>query len=322
MREIIAGFSFVEEPDILWKIAQIADTCYPMNGYCPFPGYDGNPSDTPKKLISDYGKLQDISRLSMLEHGNAVFEMRQPYYDLCKWHSENVGCNQMRFTKRNDRYLVSGSLYSWFEFAESVYTKDVRHFDPLNYPYLSHIFCAINKNIGGILDQFLKTRQTEIIGINMISDMSALTEEERMIHECPTVRFKVSRDVAHMLCKARNASTAEIVIPDEVLEPLFFADTEEEEPDICTFGEASASWEVSVRKALETYEKLISLGVSHNDASSVLPGSVAVTLYITMNLKEWRKALESFQAPNIYYGVQEVIEPLVKEMTVRYPFMF
>jgi len=63
-------------------------------------------------------------------------------------------------------------------------------------------------------------------------------------------------------------------------------------PKVAENGEALEEFLGVVRKSFEAYEKLLSLGISKEDARYVLPQCVKSKILVKMNFREWRHFIE------------------------------
>ncbi len=130
-----------------------------------------------------------------------------------------------------------------------------------------------------------------------------------------TVRFICDRGVSHELVRHRLASYSqestryanyskdnfgsEII----VIKPLFWS---EDSPEY-------REWLKAMETAEQAYMRLIELGVSPEQARSVLPNSLKTEIVMTCNIREWRHVFNLRCSRTAHPQMREIILPLLKE---------
>lgn len=147
-------------------------------------------------------------------------------------------------------------------------------------------------------------------------------------HSILTVRFIFDRGASHEDIRHRNSAFAQestrwcnyslnkFESEITVIEPnLALPNYEDQE-------EAEALFESCVAEAEFTYMKLIELGVSPQEARSVLPTCLKTTLVHTANFREWGHILKLRTAPDAHPQIRKVMINLHEELKERIPVIF
>lgn len=149
---------------------------------------------------------------------------------------------------------------------------------------------------------------------------------EAMIEHGPslTVKFTVDRGITHEIVRHRMASFAQ------------------ESTRYCNYSQGKFGGEITVvkpfyldasklgyevwvddmKKAEASYMRLLSAGMSAQEARAVLPTSLKADLNMTANYREWRHFLRLRTAPDAHPQIREVTIPLLKELQQRIPVVF
>ncbi|MBN1971816.1 MAG: FAD-dependent thymidylate synthase [Candidatus Delongbacteria bacterium] len=143
-------------------------------------------------------------------------------------------------------------------------------------------------------------------------------------HSFITVRVICDRGVTHEIVRHRLASyTQESTrycnytqgkFGNEitVIKPIFWNENDEK----------YKVWKDSLKYSEKSYNKLIALGASPQEARSVLPNSLKTEIVITMNLREWKHFFNLRTAKNAHPQMREIAIPLLKEFQDRIPIIF
>ncbi|MDR2773898.1 MAG: FAD-dependent thymidylate synthase [Tannerella sp.] len=143
-------------------------------------------------------------------------------------------------------------------------------------------------------------------------------------HSFITVRVICDRGVSHEIVRHRLASyTQESTrycnytqgkFGNEitVIKPYFWDENSEE----------YKIWSETVKYIENSYNKLIALGVTPQEARSILPNSLKTEIVITMNLREWLHFFRLRTSPNAHPQMREIAVPLLKEFQKRIPVIF
>ena len=213
MKIINAGYKLIEEPSITKKIEKIARVCYKSEDKIN----EGTDITMCRSLINR-------QHTAMLEHGNIVLEVGEQEYTLVKIikafmeniivdNKDNKKCF-LRYTNRIDaegiecHYIISGNIRAWYEFMQ--YANSINGL-PIQ------LYNLINDNVNNIFNIDVTEFDSIVFDIydsndfyaKVITDMSTLSDEERMIHETFSVLFTVDRGITHELVRMRDCSFAQ-----------------------------------------------------------------------------------------------------------------
>lgn len=156
----------------------------------------------------------------------------------------------------------------------------------------------------------------------------AISGHEAMLeHASLTIRFTVDRGISHELVRHRMASFAQ--------ESTRYCDYSsgrfgEELTFIrpCFLKEGTPEYELwsdTMRDAESTYMQMLKLGLTPQEARSVLPNSLKTEVVMTANMREWRhffrlRAIGTTGAP--HPQMAEVTIPLFLELQEKLPALF
>lgn len=329
-----AGFRKIDEPEKTKKIERIARICYKSEDKIG-PGSD----------IKMLNNLLKRKHMAMLEHADAIFEVRHDIYEYIKqltdiWQGTNMVPDeiehhrsylQLTETQRPDgaiHHVISGNMRAWYEFVEFFYKnrmdKQTSFADVRNFLWACRY---INLSIAGILNSFLGPYDyTEPDFIREVKP-EELTTKERMVHERFTILFTCDRGVTHELVRMRESSFAQESTryvnyannkygrEIAVIEPFFFKKD----------SEAYKIWDDACRYAETSYMKLTDLGIPAQQARTVLPNSIKADIGMTANLNEWRHIFE-LRACNstgaAHPQMKEIMVPLLKDIQNEHTYDF
>ena len=327
MKIIKAGYQFITEKSITKKIERVARVCYKSEDKI------GVGTDT--ALIGNLIKKQ---HLAMLEHGDACLEVSKNVYDLL---TDVIDMMENRIRKNEEtkkcylrrtefylgdgvsRYVVSGNIRAWYEFFSVAVKVEALP---------ASLYEAINNAVEGIftstIGQYELNVHDDIWGIclasydcRLITDMSELTPQERMVHETISVLFTVDRGVANELVRHREASFAQESTryvnyslgkfgnEITVISPCFW------------YGPNSAypyeEWVEQCVSAEKSYFRLLELGAKPQEARDVLPISTKTDIVVTANLREWKHILNLRACDSTgpaHPQMKEIMVPLLQEL--------
>jgi thymidylate synthase ThyX len=77
-----------------------------------------------------------------------------------------------------------------------------------------------------------------------------------------------------------------------------------------------------LNKAEELYRELIDSGIKPEFARDVLPGCLATTIIVTMNLREWRYVLKLRTSKFAHPDMQKLMKQLLYELKEYLPLIF
>ena len=142
-------------------------------------------------------------------------------------------------------------------------------------------------------------------------------------HAHLSVRFVCDRGVSHELVRHRLAAFAQESTrycnysKDKfgneltVIKPYFFEDSAR-----------YSIWEDAMKSAERAYFDLLKTGASPQEARTVLPNSLKTEIVVTADITEWRHIFEVRCASAAHPQMREIMLPLLKEMSNRYPLFF
>ena len=217
MKIINAGYQLIEEPSITKKIEKVARVCYKSEDKID----EGTDMIMCRSLINR-------QHTAMLEHGSLVLEVGEQEYTLietirsfmenmveegednkkCFLRYTNCADESKNYSIDNLHYVVSGNIRAWYEFMQ--YANSI-HGLP------AQLYNLVNDNVNNIFDIDITEFDSIVFNIydsddfyaKVITDMSILSDEERMVHETFSVLFTVDRGVTHELVRMRDCSFAQ-----------------------------------------------------------------------------------------------------------------
>lgn len=141
-------------------------------------------------------------------------------------------------------------------------------------------------------------------------------------HVAVTVTIICDRGVTHEIVRHRIGSYSQESTRYcnyksrgvKVIEPFFFTDKENKK--------RYKTWLRAMRACEKTYNELISLGATPQEARSVLPNSLKTEIVVTYNLREWRHFFKLRCAKAAHPQMREVTIPLLEEFKKRIPILF
>ena len=334
MKIINAGYKLINEPSITKKIEKVARVCYKSE--------DKIADGTDIKMIQSLLKRQHTA---MLEHASIILEVGEQEYMLIETirsimenmiedgGESNKKC-YLRYTNEcingdvdNLHYVVSGNIRAWYEFmvfANSVCGLPEGLYEIIN-DQLGQVLCINLEKFDTIV---FDTYEEEEFYAKVITDVTTLSNGERMIHETFSVLFTVDRGVTHELVRMRDCSFAQestrycnynlgkFSNEITVIEPCFF--------EKGTF--AYDVWQAGCEFAEEQYMILTEEAkATPQQARDILPTSVKADIVMTTYLAEWKHIFNLRACDSTgpaHPQMKEVMIPLFKEMREKYPFAF
>ena len=143
-------------------------------------------------------------------------------------------------------------------------------------------------------------------------------------HGSMSVLFTVDRGVSHELVRHRHTSPSQEStrycnyskgkFDGELsfVRPFFFDEG----------GLNYAYWKDSCRLAEEFYLAMLANGAKPEEARTVLPSSLATTMVVTANFREWRHMFRERTARAAHPQMRQVMCPLLEEARRRVPVVF
>lgn len=149
-----------------------------------------------------------------------------------------------------------------------------------------------------------------------------------------TVKFTVDRGVSHELVRHRLCSFAQestrycnygkddhikFIIPKwSKLSP----EKGSEIRDFETYSREGTIWVNAMLDAEFSYNELIKIGCSPQQARSVLPNSLKTEINVKANFREWREIFKQRVANAAHPQMREVMRPLLDEVKSKVPLIF
>lgn len=157
--------------------------------------------------------------------------------------------------------------------------------------------------------------------IEMISNRGHFSVIE---HYNVTVRVICDRGVTHEIVRHRlasytqestrycNYSKGKFGNELTIIKPCFWDENDEK----------FKLWKETIEIIEKSYNKLIKLGASPQEARSILPNSLKTEIVITMNLREWHHFFKLRTSDAAHPQMREVAVPLLKEFQSKIPIIF
>ena len=156
--------------------------------------------------------------------------------------------------------------------------------------------------------------------VPFIAKIIKLGHEAVLEHSSISVRFITDRGVTHELVRHRlcaytqestrycNYAGKDIVF----IRPVFWGDTLNEYKE----------WRFIMRACENSYNILIKLGASPQEARTVLPNSLKTEIVCTANIREWRHIMRLRTAKSAHPQMRALMIPLLKELREKLPALF
>ena len=331
MRIINASYEIIEDPSITRKIERIARVCYKSEDKID----EGTDMIMCRSLINR-------QHTAMLEHGHLILEVGEQEYNLIETirsfmenmienNEDNRKC-YLRYTNRINtesneyHYIVSGNIRAWYEFMQ--YANSVNGLP-------KRLYYLINDNVNNIFDinvtefdsMVFDTYDLNDYYAKVITDMSTLSNEERMVHEIFSVLFTSDLLIQRELVRHREASFA----GESTRYCNYSLDKFGNEITVikpCFCNEESTmykEWKMAMADSEIHYFELIKLGATPQEARDALPVATKCDTVVTTNLSEWKHIFNLRACDSTgpaHPKMKEIMIPLFKEMREKYPFAF
>jgi thymidylate synthase (FAD) len=143
-------------------------------------------------------------------------------------------------------------------------------------------------------------------------------------HEKVTVRLICDRGVTHEIVRHRIASYSQEStrycnyskdkFGNELtfIEPCFWEKN----------SEPYKIWETEMQNIEKSYNKMVEMGVTPEQARSILPNSLKTEIIVTMDLREWRHFFKLRTSPKSHPQMREIAIPLLQEFQKILPAIF
>ena len=148
---------------------------------------------------------------------------------------------------------------------------------------------------------------------------------ETVLEHCSfTVKFIVDRGVSHEIVRHRLASYCqESTRYCNYSQDKFDGEITVIEPCFLTEGtDAWMAWAKACMVSEECYFKMLGIGLTPQEARSVLPNSLKTEVVMTANIREWRHFLKLRCSPAAHPQMREVATQLLKACQKKIPVLF
>lgn len=260
MKMINPSVSVISEKDPFKKIERVGRTCYKSE--------DKITGDSAKKF---YRGLTNRKHTAMVEHATFLFELDKFQYDVI----HNLGIDKLKYlncTCDNYRYLVSGNLRALNESGILTLCKALYELDPE---------LVYDKEIREVIETHPIAGKVSIIDF---SELKNPTENEFMKHFYMTFHYVTDRGVTHEMVRHRPASYAQEstrycnYVKEQFGGELTFIYPTDwfDWKDIDKFHVCLA-----LEESEKNYIRLISNGVTPQQARAVLPNALKTEIIMT-----------------------------------------
>lgn len=160
--------------------------------------------------------------------------------------------------------------------------------------------------------------------VNFISNIIKRGHESVLEHEKITITITCDRGVSHEIVRHRIASYSQEStrycnytnekFGNELcfIKPCFWTESDPEY-DL---------WKNQMLQIENTYNKLIVMGASPQEARSVLPNSLKTEIVVTMNIREWRHFFKLRISPAAHPQMREVALQVLHAFKEKIPVLF
>lgn len=160
--------------------------------------------------------------------------------------------------------------------------------------------------------------------VNFISNIIRRGHESVLEHEKITITITCDRGVSHEIVRHRIASYSQEStrycnytnekFGNELcfIKPCFWTESDPEY-DL---------WKNQMLQIENTYNKLIVMGASPQEARSVLPNSLKTEIVVTMNIREWRHFFKLRISPAAHPQMREVALQVLHAFKEKIPVLF
>ncbi|GHU56885.1 thymidylate synthase [Clostridia bacterium] len=165
---------------------------------------------------------------------------------------------------------------------------------------------------------------TDTSADRFIRRIIASGHESVIEHEKLTVKIICDRGVTHELVRHRIASYSQESTrycnysKDKFGNELTFIMPSFWEENTAEYKK----WVQTMQIIENTYNEMTSLGVTPEQARTILPNSLKTEIIVTMNLREWRHFFKLRTSPKAHPQMREIAIPMLKEFQERLPTIF
>lgn len=304
-------FDDVSNPDILKKIELCGRVCYKSEAKIK----DGSA----EKFVS---ALIKRGHEAVLEHGSFIFKLSEELYtDLQKgiiYMEDNSEFKSfLRFT-HDKTPIVSGNVRAWRSFFKAHYEM------ANNLPLVMKDFIQNNPILFPEFQDVGYIRLLESYKMVQITTADLETELEKLVHHDVTVKFVVDRGITHEIVRHRPASYCqESTRYCNYSKDDFGSEITVIIPPYLDYKSAAwNAWVEAMKNAEKSYFELLNIGLTAQEARTVLPTGLKTELVMTANLAEWKWFFELRTAPAAHPQIVEVAKPLLDEMNELFPNIF
>ncbi len=250
-------YEIIDDTDVLRKLELIGRVCYKSE--------DKITGHSSEKFIFN---LVNRKHEAMIEHHNFIFNVGSACYTALKY----LAPKYINFSADNG-YKVSGSIRAWkdlYKETKSTQALAILAYIANDYPVFFCDASIPDYSYGGI------------IGTNIMAYADNLTEKEKWVHECITIKFVTDRGISHEIVRHRPASFAQ-----ESTRYVNYGKKGMKFINPGMTGIPGFIWKLMCRGSEFAYNLLIKLGIKPEIARSVLLTCIKTEIVVTANLKEW-----------------------------------
>lgn len=247
---------------------------------------------------------------SVLEHGTFIFKVDADVYRTLKGIVEVLQESYtfksfLRFT--NDiNHLVSGNVRAWRDFLKAC--------DKNLYFIPTCMKKFLNEN--PILFPEFQSEPIDLISTSKFTQITTadfVTENEKLTHWDVTVKFVIDRGISHEVVRHRPASfSQESTRYCNYSKDDFGSEITFIIPSFLDYKCAGWSeWKNAMKNAETDYFKLLDIGLTAQEARSVLPNSLKTEVVMTTNLATWKHFFTVRTTNAAHPQMREVAKPLL-----------
>lgn len=165
---------------------------------------------------------------------------------------------------------------------------------------------------------------TEYSADQFLTSIISSGHESVLEHEKITVTVICDRGVSHEIVRHRiasysqestrycNYSNSKFGQQLTFIKPCFWAESDPE----------YTVWKDQMQQIEYTYEKLLKMGATPQEARSVLPNSLKTEIVITMNIREWRHFFKLRTSPSAHPQMKEIAKMILCNFKMQIPILF
>ncbi len=155
--------------------------------------------------------------------------------------------------------------------------------------------------------------------IDFLRGVISRGHESVVEHESITVKFVTNRAITHEMVRHRLASYTQVSTRYVNYKN---SDMEFCNPMIKVGSMLHKLWCDSMTEAESKYKDMIEIGAAPQIARGVLGNSLAATIFMTANIREWRHVFKLRCAPSAHPEIRLIMIPLLRQLHQLMPVLF